>query len=181
VPDPPGGHRVAPDSITPPAPWEAVPPAIAGERQGGEGRQEVPPYGAGAPERGEGADVPEEGDGTDRPGEGGGAGWQAAEAARDPSLGGITKAGLPKRRPRANLIPGSAGQIGQAGQGQAAQAAQAGQAGQAGQGDETTPGTRPPVSADQVRSRLSRFQQGIRRGRADLAEGGMERSDLDEG
>jgi signal transduction histidine kinase len=98
-----------------------------------------------------------------RPAGGGGpaaSGWHAAEAARDPSLGGVTQAGLPKRRPRANLIPGSAGPAAP------------------GPAPETP---RPAVSAEQVRSRLSSFQQGVRRGRADLAGGGgMERSDLDE-
>ncbi|GAA3835136.1 hypothetical protein GCM10022226_65790 [Sphaerisporangium flaviroseum] len=72
----------------------------------------------------------------------GDAGWQAAQAAKEPSLGGITPSGLPKRVPKANLVPGSA---------------------------ETGPAvlTPPPsLSPDRVRSRLSSFQQGVRKGRA---------------
>ncbi|GAA2859957.1 hypothetical protein GCM10010517_18530 [Streptosporangium fragile] len=73
------------------------------------------------------------------------AGWQAAQAANDPTLGGITPAGLPRRTPKANLVPGAA-----------------------------APGTpaapMPPGSADRVRSRLSSFQQGVRRGRAEVVE-----------
>ncbi|MFC6085391.1 sensor histidine kinase [Sphaerisporangium aureirubrum] len=72
----------------------------------------------------------------------GDAGWQAAQAASDPSLGGITSSGLPKRVPKANLVPGSA-----------------------------DPGPsvfspQPSLSPDRVRSRLSSFQQGVRKGRA---------------
>ena len=74
------------------------------------------------------------------------AGWQAAQAASDPALGGITAAGLPKRTPRANLVPGVA----------------------AANVPSTTP--MPPISADRVRSRLSSFQQGVRRGRAEVQE-----------
>ncbi|MEU7898547.1 nitrate- and nitrite sensing domain-containing protein [Nonomuraea sp. NPDC049152] len=72
------------------------------------------------------------------------AGWQAAAAASDPSLGGITAAGLPKRTPKANLVPGTAGQPPQ----------------------QMTP--MPPVSADRIRNRMSSFQQGVQRGRAEL-------------
>jgi anti-sigma regulatory factor (Ser/Thr protein kinase) len=36
------------------------------------------------------------------------AGWQAAEAASEPAVDEITAAGLPKRRPQALLVPGSA-------------------------------------------------------------------------
>ncbi|MFG1875412.1 nitrate- and nitrite sensing domain-containing protein [Sphaerisporangium sp. NPDC049003] len=72
----------------------------------------------------------------------GDAGWQAAQAAADPSLGGITSSGLPKRVPKANLVPGSA-----------------------------DPGPsvfspQPSLSPERVRSRLSSYQQGVRKGRA---------------
>ncbi|GII75022.1 hypothetical protein Sru01_00040 [Sphaerisporangium rufum] len=83
-------------------------------------------------------------------------GWRAADAARDPSLGGITAAGLPKRTPKANLVPGSA-----------ATAAPA-----------AAPPPRPEVSADLIRSRMSRFQQGIQRGRADVSRGGGGPADI---
>jgi signal transduction histidine kinase len=69
------------------------------------------------------------------------AGWQAAEVARAPVFADTTEAGLPKRVPKANLVPGGAG-----------------------------PGApAPPVpgrSASQTRQRLSSFQQGIRKARA---------------
>ncbi|WP_371780244.1 sensor histidine kinase [Streptosporangium subroseum] len=74
------------------------------------------------------------------------AGWQAAQAASEPALGGVTAAGLPKRTPRANLVPGVAASV----------------------LPSTTP--MPPISADRVRSRLSSFQQGVRRGRAEVDE-----------
>ncbi|SDG56979.1 Signal transduction histidine kinase [Sinosporangium album] len=77
-------------------------------------------------------------------------GWRAAEAASAPSLGGLTASGLPKRTPRANLVPGS-----------------------------VAPGAGPPApvavpkpSPDHVRDRLSSFQQGVRRARAEAAESG---------
>ncbi|MFI6480108.1 nitrate- and nitrite sensing domain-containing protein [Nonomuraea sp. NPDC050663] len=79
------------------------------------------------------------------------AGWRAAQAASDPSLGGITQAGLPRRTPKANLVPGTVSQSAQPQQPQPAAPV-------------------PPPSADRVRSRLSSFQQGVRRGRAELNE-----------
>ena len=68
------------------------------------------------------------------------AGWQAAEVARAPVYADTTEAGLPKRVPKANLVPGGAGPAAQL----------------------------PPVegrSASQTRQRLSSFQQGIRKAR----------------
>jgi signal transduction histidine kinase len=68
-------------------------------------------------------------------------GWQAAEVARAPVFADTTEAGLPKRVPKANLVPGGAGPAAPA----------------------------PPVpgrSASQTRQRLSSFQQGIRKARA---------------
>ncbi|WP_219467026.1 nitrate- and nitrite sensing domain-containing protein [Nonomuraea rhizosphaerae] len=73
------------------------------------------------------------------------AGWRAAAAASDPSLGGTTASGLPKRTPKANLVPGTAGQPQQQRQAPA-----------------------PPLSAERARSRLASFQQGVRRGRAEV-------------
>ncbi|MBB2910046.1 signal transduction histidine kinase [Streptosporangium becharense] len=73
-------------------------------------------------------------------------GWQAAKAAAEPSLGGITGSGLPKRVPKANLVPGTA----------ASDSANAPQ----------TPALRPTVSPEAVRNRLASFQQGVRQGRA---------------
>ncbi|WP_433374582.1 sensor histidine kinase [Streptosporangium sp. CA-115845] len=74
-------------------------------------------------------------------------GWAAAEVAKKPVEGGVTGAGLPKRVPKANLVPGAAS---------AAPAAPA--------------PSMPPISADRVRSRLSSFQQGVRQGRAEMSE-----------
>ncbi|OUC91804.1 hypothetical protein CA984_32395 [Streptosporangium minutum] len=74
-------------------------------------------------------------------------GWAAAEVAKKPVEGGTTGAGLPKRVPKANLVPGSAS------------AAPA-----------TPPPPMPPISAERVRSRLSSFQQGVRQGRAEMSE-----------
>jgi signal transduction histidine kinase len=68
-------------------------------------------------------------------------GWQAAEVARAPVFADTTEAGLPKRVPKANLVPGGAGPAAPA----------------------------PPVpgrSASQTRQRLSSFQQGVRKARA---------------
>ncbi|MFI7451626.1 nitrate- and nitrite sensing domain-containing protein [Nonomuraea sp. NPDC049714] len=72
-------------------------------------------------------------------------GWQAAGAVREPALGGTTSSGLPKRTPKANLVPGSAAPA-------------------------SAPMPAPPVSPDRLRSRLSSYQQGVRKGRAELEE-----------
>ncbi|MFJ2031330.1 nitrate- and nitrite sensing domain-containing protein [Streptosporangium sp. NPDC087985] len=72
------------------------------------------------------------------------AGWQAAQAASEPALGGLTSAGLPKRTPKANLVPGAAASV------------------------PSSP--MPSFSPERVRNRLSSFQQGVRRGRAELNE-----------
>jgi len=70
-------------------------------------------------------------------------GWRAAEAAHVPTSGGVTLSGLPKRVPRANLVPGTVGVE------TAAAAAPA-----------------PARSAVQARDRLASFQRGMREGRA---------------
>ncbi|MBO0832549.1 MAG: hypothetical protein J2P29_11340, partial [Actinobacteria bacterium] len=67
-------------------------------------------------------------------------GWEAAAAAKAPSTGGTTNAGLPRRVPRANLVPGAA-----------------------------PPESVSPVptrSAATTRDRFASFQRGIREGRA---------------
>jgi signal transduction histidine kinase len=76
-------------------------------------------------------------------------GWRAARVASAPNADEETNAGLPKRVPRANLVPGSVGGAGEhAGAGQATDSA-------------------PPVrSADQIRSRMASFQRGVREARA---------------
>ncbi|MEV4014292.1 nitrate- and nitrite sensing domain-containing protein [Nonomuraea angiospora] len=77
------------------------------------------------------------------------AGWNAAKAAAEPVRDGETATGLPKRVPKANLVPGSATTA-------------------------SAPKDVPPmpsVSADRVRSRLSSFQQGYRSARDDISMG----------
>ncbi len=69
-------------------------------------------------------------------------GWRAAKVAASPTAGDTTQAGLPRRVPRANLVPGSVGSGGEA-------EAQA-----------------PARSPDTVRSRMASFQRGVREGRA---------------
>jgi signal transduction histidine kinase len=68
-------------------------------------------------------------------------GWRAAEVVSAPSSGGVTPAGLPKRVPQANLVPGAA----------------------------TAAGAAPAVparSAAATRDRFASFQRGIKEGRA---------------
>ncbi|NUW46931.1 sensor histidine kinase [Nonomuraea rhodomycinica] len=87
-----------------------------------------------------------------RPGESGaGAAWsspadsgfQAAQAAAQPAQGGTTSSGLPRRVPKANLVPGTASLA-----------------------EPQVQSPAPQISPDRLRSRLSSFQQGVRQGRA---------------
>jgi signal transduction histidine kinase len=75
-------------------------------------------------------------------------GWRAARVVASPAAGETTTAGLPKRVPRANLVPGSVG-------GGAAEEAET---------------AAPSRSADAVRSRMSSFQRGVREARAAAPE-----------
>jgi signal transduction histidine kinase len=70
-------------------------------------------------------------------------GWRAAEALAVPSAGETTQAGLPKRVPRANLVPGSADG-----------------------GSTETEAEVPARSPDAIRNRMASFQRGVRQGRA---------------
>jgi signal transduction histidine kinase len=71
-------------------------------------------------------------------------GWRAAEAVHTPTSGGVTLSGLPKRVPKANLVPGTAGG-----------------------GDTASPA--PSIrSASVTRDRFASFQRGVRDGRAAL-------------
>ena len=69
-------------------------------------------------------------------------GWQAAAAASSPATGGTTTAGLPKRVPQANLVPGAVA------------------------AEPSAPEPVPARSAAATRERFSNFQRGIREGRA---------------
>jgi signal transduction histidine kinase len=81
-------------------------------------------------------------------------GWRAAEAVSTPMSAGLTDAGLPKRVPQANLVPGAAG---------AESAAPA-----------------PARSAAATRERLASFQRGIREARAHSSGGDAEGGDGDD-
>ncbi|HTP17102.1 MAG TPA: nitrate- and nitrite sensing domain-containing protein [Streptosporangiaceae bacterium] len=75
-------------------------------------------------------------------------GWRAAEAVSAPSSSGMTPAGLPKRVPQANLVPGAA------------------------EAESAAP--TPARSAAATRERLASFQRGIREARAAAASGDSE-------
>jgi signal transduction histidine kinase len=72
-------------------------------------------------------------------------GWRAAEAVSAPTSSGVTLAGLPKRVPQANLVPGTAAV--------------------------ESPAPSPARSAAATRERLASFQRGIREARAGSADG----------
>lgn len=77
-------------------------------------------------------------------------GWAAAQVVASPAAGDTTQAGLPKRVPRANLVPGSVGSPGTS---------------SGGGGQET--GTEVPArSPEAARNRMASFQRGVRDGRA---------------
>jgi hypothetical protein len=73
-------------------------------------------------------------------------GWRAAQVVAAPAAGETTQAGLPKRVPRANLVPGSVGG--------------------GGQDTDGSVSTAPARTAEDIRSRMSSFQRGVREGRA---------------
>ena len=78
------------------------------------------------------------------------AGWHAAESAATPVRGQLTSAGLPQRIPRANIVPGSAGERARERPRQAP-----------ADDHPVTSGT--PRSADAARNRLAGLQRGTRR------------------
>jgi len=80
-------------------------------------------------------------------------GWRAAEAVSAPSSGGLTPAGLPKRVPQANLVPGAAGL-------------------------EPAAAPAPARSPAATRDRFASFQRGVREGRA--ARRGEENQDRED-
>jgi hypothetical protein len=71
-------------------------------------------------------------------------GYRAARVAASPEAGETTTAGLPKRVPRANLVPGSVG----------------------GSNVEETETAPPARSAETIRNRMSSFQRGVREARS---------------
>jgi hypothetical protein len=70
-------------------------------------------------------------------------GWRAAQVVSAPTSGGLTSAGLPKRVPKANLVPGAAGSA-----------------------DQAPAAPAPARSAAATRERFASFQRGVREGRA---------------
>ncbi|HWE88485.1 MAG TPA: nitrate- and nitrite sensing domain-containing protein [Pseudonocardiaceae bacterium] len=86
-------------------------------------------------------------------------GWQAAESVLNSRISDTTEAGLPKRVPKAHLVPGSIGSPQQP----TDLGDSSGQSGEPGQHAASL--SVPPRSPDAVRNRMSSFQQGLRRGR----------------
>jgi signal transduction histidine kinase len=76
------------------------------------------------------------------------AGWRAAEVVHAPTSGGVTPAGLPKRVPQANLVPGAAN------------------------APTIPPSSAQNRSAAATRDRFASFQRGVRKGRAAAAGDG---------
>jgi signal transduction histidine kinase len=69
-------------------------------------------------------------------------GWRAAQALAAPSAGDTTQAGLPRRVPKAHLVPGSVG------------------------GGDDVEADVPVRSPEAARTRMASFQRGVREGRA---------------
>ncbi|MEY9873739.1 signal transduction histidine kinase [Streptacidiphilus sp. MAP12-33] len=67
--------------------------------------------------------------------------WRRAEQVREPSAGGVMPSGLPRRVPKANLVPGTAE-------------------------SQALPGPQVSRSPDEVRGRLTNLRRGIQQGRA---------------
>jgi hypothetical protein len=70
-------------------------------------------------------------------------GWRAAAAAVNPPVKDRTRSGLPKRQPRAQLVPG---------------------------GVSSRPATRSARNPEETRGRLSAYHRGVQRGRATTTE-----------
>ena len=85
-------------------------------------------------------------------------GFRAARAAASPTTGEVTTAGLPKRVPSANLVPGKIGHD------------QTQRRRQAAQRPAASPAVRTAEevrrAADEVRNRMTGLQRGAREGRA---------------
>jgi len=78
-------------------------------------------------------------------------GWRAAQTVESPAVGSPTEAGLPRRTPNANLIPGTV--------------------------PSSQPAEVPSRSAADVRNRLAGFQRGVTEGRAAASEAGKSAGD----
>jgi hypothetical protein len=79
-------------------------------------------------------------------------GWRAAQTIESPTAGSATEAGLPRRLPNANLVPGAI--------------------------PSSQPAVAPPSrSAADVRNRLAGLQRGVTKGRAAASEAGKPAGD----
>ena len=78
-------------------------------------------------------------------------GWRAARTVESPAAGSPTEAGLPRRTPKANLIPGAI--------------------------PSSQPAEVPSRSAADVRDRLAGFQRGVTEARAAASEAGKPAGD----
>ena len=79
-------------------------------------------------------------------------GWRAAQTIESPAAGSATEAGLPRRLPNANLVPGAI--------------------------PSSQPAAPPPSrSAADIRNRLAGFQRGVTEGRAAASEAGAPAGD----
>ncbi len=76
-------------------------------------------------------------------------GWRASAAIAASDADELTPPGLPKRRPRARLVPGAAGTT----------------AAEGAAGTAAAPGAAPIRTAETIRGRLSSYQDGVRQGR----------------
>ncbi|MFB9675705.1 sensor histidine kinase [Streptosporangium vulgare] len=83
-------------------------------------------------------------------------GWQAAQAVSAPVLGGTTEAGLPRRTPRANLVPGSV------------TPSVPFETSETSEPSPSPAPVRPALSPERVRSRMASFQEGVRKARNEL-------------
>jgi signal transduction histidine kinase len=108
--------------------------ALAESGDAGKLRSRVQPVSAPEPTRPAGAPTADWGTADD--------GWRAAEALAMPVSAELTATGLPRRQPRALLVPGAAGAA-----------------------EPTEPTSVPARSAESIRGRLASYQQGIREGR----------------
>jgi len=78
-------------------------------------------------------------------------GWRAAQTVEVPAAGSPTAAGLPRRLPNANLVPGTV--------------------------PSSQPAVTPSRSAVDIRDRLAGFQRGVTEGRAAASEAGKPTGD----
>ncbi|TWF77985.1 signal transduction histidine kinase [Pseudonocardia hierapolitana] len=132
TPRPAPSPRPAPAPVPAPPPTAEVPITPAPEPQQPQPQQQPQP-----PAEHEFASMADEG-------------WRAASGALEERPDELTAAGLPKRRPRARLVPGSAGS------------------------SVLAPPAGSTRSAESIRGRLASYQQGVRQGRESRGRGAQQ-------